>query len=279
MCDWEQQQGAPLHAQGIPRPSHFTGKAPKWDLLQELKIEVLTADAGKHPNTWPLDLPAAEDRTDPQPHPMPGWPPVVSVTPDLPLDIPLSPRGQPKPPALSRCWVMPGAGSEEVKLPTPAGCSILGWALSILFWFGGIKALAAAKPLPKITQPPMVIIELWAPVASGDFPGGPGPGIAAATGLRDPRMPRGPWGPLQLCHPPRASPSLPFASSPRQERAAPVSPPAPQLILSAFNALCKAQVAAPWPHWAPGYRSEPLARGGCAHWPGRERPAHPGSAL
>lgn len=187
----------------------------------------------------------------------------------------------------------PGAGSEEVKLPTPAGCSILGWALSILFWFGGIKALAAAKPLPKITQPPMVIIELWAPVASRDFPAGPGPGTAAAAGPGDPGVPRGPWGPLQLCHPPWASPSLPFASPPSQERAAPLSPPAPQLIPSAFNALCKAQVAAPRPRCALGYRSEAVASGWLLQAvpagqaentqlspavPGRERPALPGGA-
>lgn len=142
--------------------------------------------------------------------------------------------------AVSRGSGSPSAGTEEVKLPTPAGCSILGWDLSILFCFGGIKALAAAKPLPKITLPPMVIIELWAPVASGDFPAGLGPGIAATARLRDPRVPQEPWEPLQLCHPPWVSPSFPFASSPSQECAAPVSPPAPKLIPSAFNALCKA---------------------------------------
>lgn len=91
-------------------------------------------------------------------------------------------------------------GSEGVKTPRARRMQILGWALSILFWFGGIKALEAAKPFPKITQPPMVIIELRAPVASGAFPAGPGPGAAAAAGPRDPGVPRGPWGPVQVCH-------------------------------------------------------------------------------
>lgn len=201
------------------------------------------------------------------------------MIPTLPPQPSCEPSWAAQAPGLSPCRVMPGAGSEEVKLPTPAGCSILGWALSILFWFGGIKALAAAKPLPKIAQPPMVIIELWAPVVSGDFPGGPGSGITAASRLRDPGVPRGPRGPLQLCHPPWASPSLSFASSPRQERAAPVSPPALQLIPSAFNALCKAQAAVSRPRWALGYRSGAVAAPGCALWPDREHPAHPGSAL
>lgn len=42
-----------------------------------------------------------------------------------------------------------GVGRQGVNGPTPAGCSILGWALSILFWFGGIKALAAHSLFPK----------------------------------------------------------------------------------------------------------------------------------
>lgn len=217
---------------------------------------------GKHPNMWPLDLPADQDGTDPRPIPCLA---VVSVTPNLPPHPPLSPQGSPSP---RQCWAMPGGQGEpaarRLSSPRPpAGCSILGWALSILFWFGGIKALAAAKPLPKITQPPVVIIELRAPVASGDFPAGPGPSVAAAAGPRDPGVPRGPWGPLQLCHPPWASPPLPLAPSPRQEHAAPVSPPALQLILSAFNAPCQAQVAAPWPRWALATGAKPWRAGGC----------------
>lgn len=47
-----------------------------------------------------------------------------------------------------RVWVG-GAGRQGVNGPAPAGCSILGWALSILFWFGGIKALAAHSLFPK----------------------------------------------------------------------------------------------------------------------------------
>lgn len=52
---------------GIPRPSLYAGKAPRLDPLQQkwLKIAVLTAEAEKHPNMWPLNLPAAEDEVDP----------------------------------------------------------------------------------------------------------------------------------------------------------------------------------------------------------------------
>lgn len=91
---------------------------------------------------WPLDLPAAEHGADPSPIPCLAdtlWPPRPQIFPPNP---PANPPGQPKPPGPVSVRVMPGAaegagspgaGSEEVKLPTPAGCSILGWALSILF--------------------------------------------------------------------------------------------------------------------------------------------------
>lgn len=69
----EQQRGAPLWA-GIPQPSLRPGKAPKLDPLQQkdLKIAILTADAEKDLNMRPLNLPAAEDGTEP-PAPSHAW--------------------------------------------------------------------------------------------------------------------------------------------------------------------------------------------------------------
>lgn len=97
---------------------------------------------------------------------------------------------------------------------------------------------------------------------------------------------------------PAVPPSLgvtiaPLCVTPQPGTGSSLSPPSPQLIPSAFNALCKAQVAAPRPRWALGYRSEAVASGWLLQAvpagqaentqlspavPGRERPAHPGGA-
>lgn len=244
----------------IPQPSPRTGKAPKLDPLQQkdLKIAVLTADAEKHPNMRPLNLPAAEDGADPSAssharQPLRGLydPKSSQLTPPFEIPLPHATKATRTRPDVGAMWVQAGRGGgiqaahgvqaarrQGVNLPLPpARCSVLGWALSILFWFGGIKALAASSAASQNNSASYGNYRALVPGSRSRWLLGP---AVLCRGLITllPARGEGDRGASGTSGTSRAAPAslsvtvAPLASSPSQEKYSPLHPPRLRLLPS-----------------------------------------------